>query len=93
MLYLIIYLIAGVVCGFITKSMNESKGYDGGFAWGFFLDIIGIIVVAVRPYAKSSSQNQGYGKGSSFVGGVGSTTLSVAYIPWTGTLAVPIPPM
>lgn len=35
--------------------MNQEKGYDGGFAWGFFLGIIGIIVVAVRPYNKTQS--------------------------------------
>lgn len=23
-----VYLIVGVICGFITKSMNESKGYE-----------------------------------------------------------------
>jgi uncharacterized membrane protein YeaQ/YmgE (transglycosylase-associated protein family) len=51
----IFVIILGIICGFITKSMNESKGYDGGFWWGFFLSIIGIIVVAVRPFNDSSS--------------------------------------
>lgn len=35
-------------CGRITKDMNEKKGYDGGFAWGFWLGLIGIIVVALK---------------------------------------------
>ena len=48
----VIYLIYAIICGFITKSMNQNKGYDGGFAWGLFLGIIGIIVVAVRPFNK-----------------------------------------
>ena len=52
---LFLYIIVAVICGFITKSMNENKGYDGGFAWGFFLAVIGIIVVAVRPYAKENT--------------------------------------
>ena len=44
------YLIVSIICGFITKSMNENKGYDGGFLWGFLLSVIGIIVVAVKPF-------------------------------------------
>lgn len=53
----LVYIIVGVICGFITKSMNESKGYDGGFWWGFLLTIIGIIVVAVRPFNNNNSHN------------------------------------
>lgn len=34
--------------GFITRHMNLKKGYQGGFAWGFWLGIIGIIVIACR---------------------------------------------
>lgn len=37
-----------VVFGFISRYINESKGYDGGFAWGFWLGVIGIIVVACK---------------------------------------------
>ena len=51
--YAIGYIIGGIIIslifGFITKYMNESKGYEGGFWWGFFLDIIGVIVVACKP--------------------------------------------
>ena len=50
----IVAIILGVICGFITKSMNESKGYEGGFAWRFWLNVIGIIVVAVRPYHQNN---------------------------------------
>ena len=52
----IFYLIVAIICGLITKSMNENKGYNGGFAWGFFLSIIGIIVVAVRPFNQNNNQ-------------------------------------
>lgn len=48
LLYIIIILAAYIIMGVISKNINESKGYDGGFAWGFLLGIIGIIVVAVR---------------------------------------------
>lgn len=34
--------------GAISKHINENKGYVGGFAWGFWLGIIGIIVVACK---------------------------------------------
>lgn len=42
-------LIGCIIFGCITKYINENKGYQGGFAWGFFLTWIGIIVVACKP--------------------------------------------
>lgn len=33
--FLIAYLIQGVIFGVITRYVANSKGYDGGFAWGF----------------------------------------------------------
>lgn len=47
-------LIGRIVLGIITRKINKSKGYDGGFGWGFGLGVIGIIVVAVR--RRDSSQ-------------------------------------
>lgn len=44
----IIGIIVACIFGAITKNINESKGYNGGFAWGFWLGVIGIIVVACR---------------------------------------------
>lgn len=44
--YFIIYCI---VCGIIAKYINEKKGYSNGFAWGAWLGIIGIIIVACKP--------------------------------------------
>lgn len=59
------YFALDIVFGFITKSINERKGYNGGFAWGFWLGIIGIIVVAVRQdnhaYSFSSQSSPMYG--------------------------------
>ena len=48
------FIILGVIInallwGFITKTISKSKGYKGGFAWGFWLGIIGLIVVACKP--------------------------------------------
>ena len=47
--YLIVWIIAAVVFGLVSKKINEDRGREGGFWWGFFLGVIGIIVVAVRP--------------------------------------------
>lgn len=47
-IYGIVLIGVCVVMGLISKHINENKGYYGGFAWGFFLGIIGIIVVACR---------------------------------------------
>ena len=47
--YLIGYLIVAIIFGFVTKAINNSRGREGGFWWGFFLGVIGIIDVAVRP--------------------------------------------
>ncbi len=56
-LFLLIYAVAAIiVCcifGVVTKKINESKGYYGGFAWGFWLGIIGIIIVSCKPAARS----------------------------------------
>lgn len=41
----------GIAClmGLLTKTINERKGYYGGFAWGFWLGLIGVIVVSCKP--------------------------------------------
>ncbi len=54
--YLIGAIAVGCIFGAITKHINESKGYDGGFAWGFWLGLIGIIVVALKADNNHSSQ-------------------------------------
>jgi len=41
-------LLYSVICGIVTSRINRDKGYNGGFFWGFFLGIIGIIIVALR---------------------------------------------
>ncbi len=41
--------IIPIVFGLICKAISNSRGMKGGFWWGFFLNIIGIVVVAVRP--------------------------------------------
>lgn len=38
--------------------MNRKKGYKNGFAWGFWLNIIGIIVIAIRPFNNTKVNKQ-----------------------------------
>ena len=51
--YLIISLLVACVFGGITQTINENKGYKGGFAWGFWLSWVGIIIVACKRPAES----------------------------------------
>lgn len=46
---LIAYAIQGIIFGAICSYVASTKGYDGGFAWGFFLGIVGLLVVGFRP--------------------------------------------
>ena len=45
----LVVLASGLVCGSITRAVNTGKGYRGGFAWGLFLGVIGVAIVAMRP--------------------------------------------
>lgn len=38
-----------IAMGTLTWVINNAKGRDGGFWWGFFLLGIGVLVVALRP--------------------------------------------
>ena len=42
-------VIHGLIFGFIAKYIAESRGDDTGFAWGFWLGLIGVLVVGLRP--------------------------------------------
>lgn len=48
MMILVILVIVAWCCiwGVATQSIGNSKGINGSFWWGFFLGIIGLIVVA-----------------------------------------------
>lgn len=47
---LLISFVIRCIFGAITNKMNQEKGYENGFWWGFFLGVLGIIIIAVRPY-------------------------------------------
>jgi len=50
----VISLAVWVGLGLITRYISKEKGRSpgGGFCWGFFLGIIGLIVVACLPSKK-----------------------------------------
>lgn len=52
---LMAYLIDGVIFGCIARHVAESRGYDDGFVWGFFLGLIGLLVVGFRPEQRSEA--------------------------------------
>ena len=61
MVYIIGGLVSAVVFGLISRYIAQSKGYEGGFFWGFFLGIIGLLVVGFRPDISGKSGNPGTG--------------------------------
>lgn len=57
MFYVLIgYIINGIIFGSITRYISRSKGYENGFAWGFWLGIIGLLVVGFRPDQRVQAQ-------------------------------------
>lgn len=52
MYYFWILCAHGLLWGFVAHFIAKSKGYDNGFFWGFFLGLIGMIVVCARPAIK-----------------------------------------
>lgn len=61
--YGILGILIPTICGFVTKKMNKDKGYDdgfGGFAWGFFLGVIGVAIVALRTPQINNSNKENY---------------------------------
>jgi len=45
---LVASLFYPIICGLLTRLINKGKGYGGGFWWGFFLGVIGILVVVLK---------------------------------------------
>ncbi len=59
LVYIIVGIFWGVIWGIATQKVNENKGYYGGFGLGFFLGLIGLIIVLCKPdnrYAPAQTQ-------------------------------------
>ncbi|MBR1392743.1 MAG: SHOCT domain-containing protein [Ruminococcus sp.] len=58
---LIPFLIPALIFGFISRNVVASKGYlpkdNHGFAWGFFLSWIGLIICVMKPPADGGSSS------------------------------------
>ena len=77
--YVIGLLIYMIVFGFITKYVAESKGYEGGFWWGFCLGLIGLLVVGFRPNVKNETSYSSYQSASNnYLGYQTQTSRTVA---------------
>ena len=42
-------LVWRIILGLVSSRVMKNRGCKGGFWWGFFLGVVGIIVEAVRP--------------------------------------------
>ena len=56
--FIIAYLIDGIIFGLITDHVAKSKGYFSGFWWGFWLGLIGLLVVGFRPNLEQAAAAQ-----------------------------------
>ena len=55
-IFIISYTFFGIIWGLATQSIGKSKGHQNCFWWGFFLGLIGlIVVVCLNP--KTNNQN------------------------------------
>ena len=48
-LYILLVFLTALIPGFLSQSLHEKKGYEGGFAIGFWLGIFGLIYAAGLP--------------------------------------------
>ena len=55
-IFIISYVFFGIIWGLATQSIGKSRGHQNCFWWGFFLGLIGlIVVVCLNP--KTNNQN------------------------------------
>lgn len=66
---IVVALVIMLICGGIAKAIIDSKGYpedeNHGFAWGFWLTIIGIIICSLKPDYNKPTSATSYSSSSS----------------------------
>ncbi len=62
---IIVAIIVGLICGAIADEIGKPKNIKG-FWWGFWLSIIGIIIVACMPNNNSSNGTKSYKEKSKY---------------------------
>ena len=55
LIWIAVYIVNGIIFGAITSYVSRVKGYEKGFAWGFWLGLIGLLVVGFRPSLKQDN--------------------------------------
>ena len=53
--FLLILIFVRPILGVVALSVADSRNMTGGFWWGFFLGVLGIIIVAFRPKDDSNT--------------------------------------
>lgn len=54
---LAICIVSCAFCGYVTKAINESKGYSGGFWLGAILQALGILIVVFKKELPNAKEN------------------------------------
>ena len=75
---LLLLLIFAIFWGFVARAIASTRGMEGGFWWGFFLGIIGVIVVAVRPNDTAKYSNNYTENNTSSIGYNYNTTPTIS---------------
>lgn len=64
--YFLIVMIYGLVWAYLSRFIGLKKGIDSGYVWGYFLGIIGFIVVCVLPNENEDDKNENITSGNKY---------------------------
>lgn len=54
--YYTVWFVFATLFGIITNHVAKTKGYENGFFWGYWLGIVGLLVVGLRGDKKSEQR-------------------------------------
>lgn len=64
--YFLIVMVYGLVWAYLSRFIGLKKGIDSGYVWGYFLGIIGFIVVCVLPNENEDDKNENITSGNKY---------------------------